>query len=135
MEKKNNDPVEIWLHLEVGLLLYYDNFCENGFETMDLIMDIDNKEELKEIGIFSEEHQNKIMREINKLKAEKFGGNHLFVPNNFLQSTAESDAENQGMEGKTTTTTTTTKSTNDARTSFAMPANINGDAANDDQQL
>eukprot|EP01083_Nonionella_stella_P257384 881079_1 len=69
MEKKlkETERVRNWLEMEVGLKGYDANFIENGYDSLDIIKAISNKQELSEIDIHIEEHQNKIMMEIDKL--------------------------------------------------------------------
>ena len=47
---------------------YIDNFVNNGYESLSFIQDIKSKNELIEIGITKIAHQNRILREIQKLK-------------------------------------------------------------------
>eukprot|EP01084_Bolivina_argentea_P067278 122546_1 len=59
--------VRVWLS-EVGFPEYYDAFVSNGYDAMDVIMAIENKNDLNEIGIVLKGHQTKLLFEIRKLQ-------------------------------------------------------------------
>ena len=62
--------VHNWLTESVMLPQYFDNFVENGYESLNLISYISDKSELKDIAIHLIGHRTKIMTEINKLKID-----------------------------------------------------------------
>eukprot|EP01083_Nonionella_stella_P094880 266312_1 len=56
-----------WLTQKVRLSQYYDAFAENGYETLDMVKEITDEEELKAIGITLKGHVLKLMKEIRRL--------------------------------------------------------------------
>eukprot|EP01083_Nonionella_stella_P077342 211134_1 len=67
---KNALELQKWLEKEVGLYQYFDVFVANGYESMQIVKEISNIEELKEVGIESKQHQMKIMEAVQKWKYE-----------------------------------------------------------------
>eukprot|EP01083_Nonionella_stella_P167793 564816_1 len=67
-EKHKN--VKKWLEEKCRLQEYLTEFISNGFESMDIIKEMDSKSELAEIGINIKGHQTKLWAEINTLKKE-----------------------------------------------------------------
>ena len=65
---KSEEGLKHWLLNVVGLPEYYDAFIQNGYETLELVKEIENKHELNEIGIVYKGHQYTILAEIWKLK-------------------------------------------------------------------
>merc|ERR1712129_402390 len=63
--------IKQWLTETVELPQYLDTFITNGFESMDFIKAIPNREELTEIGITTKGHQLRIMSAIQKLNENK----------------------------------------------------------------
>ena len=63
----NKIVIELWLKDTVGLPQYLNALVSHGFESMDLIKAIANKNQLSDIGIVNEAHQNILMCEIEKL--------------------------------------------------------------------
>ena len=66
---EDKEMVAKWLGETVGLYRYYSCFVENGYESLDFIKEISNNEELVAVGITIKDHQIKLMRHINSLKA------------------------------------------------------------------
>eukprot|EP01083_Nonionella_stella_P011764 33381_1 len=63
----NRKIVKQWLENTVELSQYVDAFISNGYESMQIIVEIQDISELAEIGIVSKQHQTKIKEEIMKL--------------------------------------------------------------------
>merc|ERR1712130_673074 len=55
----------------LGVEEYYDNFDQNGYDSMEFIQEIENKEQLEDIGIVIAEHQDKLLKAISEYKAER----------------------------------------------------------------
>eukprot|EP01083_Nonionella_stella_P176709 618982_1 len=64
----NRLELQTWLQNEVGLSQYLEVLVSNGYESMQIVKDISNSTELKDIGIESKQHQMIIMEEIHKWK-------------------------------------------------------------------
>eukprot|EP01084_Bolivina_argentea_P201001 343620_1 len=58
-----------WMVEKVKLPQYYDVFVANGYETLDIVQDIADVNELKEIGITLKGHTLKLIKEVKRLKA------------------------------------------------------------------
>eukprot|EP01084_Bolivina_argentea_P091534 164774_1 len=73
-EQKHDDGLEIkrWLENVVGLSEYYNNFIENGYQSMQFVKAIENELELREIDILIKEHQTLIMKEIKRLNGNEY---------------------------------------------------------------
>ncbi len=70
-ETAQNDQLNNWLtsiSSAVSFSQYYDLFRLNGYESLDIIQEIQTKQELIEIGIKLKGHQTKLLAEIQKLK-------------------------------------------------------------------
>eukprot|EP01083_Nonionella_stella_P250423 864883_1 len=69
-KKAHSNMLELqtWLQNEVGLSQYLEVLVSNGYESMQIVKDISNSTELKDIGIESKQHQMVIMEEIHKWK-------------------------------------------------------------------
>ena len=69
-DNDNEDIIKVqrWLTENVRFPQYFDNFVQNGYESLDLIKEIPDKNELKQIGIDLAGHRTKVMAEIRKLK-------------------------------------------------------------------
>eukprot|EP01083_Nonionella_stella_P115596 342892_1 len=65
------DLVISWLQEAVGLPQFVPNFLENRFESLAAIAYIENKRDLKKIGILNKDHQSLIMKQIAKLKVDE----------------------------------------------------------------
>eukprot|EP01083_Nonionella_stella_P027966 77010_1 len=78
VRKAQQDAMEVqaWVDNELELPQYFDVFISNGYESMNLIQDIPDADELKEIGIVSKEHQIKIMNAIEAWKSEQYVKEH-----------------------------------------------------------
>ena len=60
--------MRLWMSDAVCLPQYYQRFLQNGHETLDIIKEIKDREELADIGINFMEHQDQFLTEISKLK-------------------------------------------------------------------
>ena len=69
MKTDNNMSVKQWLSEKVGLPQYSDLFVQNGYESLEFIKAITNKEQLSDIGIVLKGHQTVIMAKIQELNA------------------------------------------------------------------
>ena len=69
IESNNDDPVNEWLNDDVELPQYYDKFAKNGLETLVLITNLENVQDLEYIGVTQKGHQIIIMNAIKKLDA------------------------------------------------------------------
>ena len=58
-----------WLEVTVCLPQYYEVFVKNGYESLDFIKEINDREELEVIGIMLLGHQTKFLAEIKRLNA------------------------------------------------------------------
>ena len=67
-DEEEAEKVKFWLSSTVGLPRYYPDFVENGFNSLDMIKEINNENDLMEIGITMKAHKLKIMNKINQLK-------------------------------------------------------------------
>ena len=65
-----SDAIKMWLRDTVQLPQYYDIFIENGFDTMDNILCISDRNVLKDIGVNKIGHQMKIISDIKKLSEQ-----------------------------------------------------------------
>eukprot|EP01083_Nonionella_stella_P300274 1024163_1 len=59
----------VWLE-SIGLAQYDEMFRSNGYESLDLMMVMENKQDLEDIGIVLKGHQKKILFELSKLKSD-----------------------------------------------------------------
>eukprot|EP01083_Nonionella_stella_P158283 514982_1 len=59
-----------WLEEKLKFGQYYDVFVDNGYESLDIVKEITDQNELKEIGIVLKGHLLKLMTEIKKLKPD-----------------------------------------------------------------
>ena len=66
LEHQSNKVVKTWLK-EIKLDQYYDTFVENGFVSLDLIKNIEDKHTLIDMGIVLRAHQLKLLKEIQSL--------------------------------------------------------------------
>ena len=66
LEDMSDNAVAIWVRDKVKLPQYVDNFISNGFDGLDVIMEIEI-DELKEIGINLLGHRKRFMKEIAEL--------------------------------------------------------------------
>ena len=66
-ENEEIKKIKEWLRDEVGLEGYIDNFVMNGFDSLSMIKEINDKKDLEYIGIIVNAHQIKIMNGITKL--------------------------------------------------------------------
>eukprot|EP01083_Nonionella_stella_P284265 967619_1 len=69
-KKAHSNMLELqaWLQNEVGLGQYVEVLVSNGYESMQIVKDISNITELKDIGIESKQHRMIIMEGIHKWK-------------------------------------------------------------------
>jgi len=63
-EQRELEMVKMWLRDHVGLSEYYENFVGNGYEKMAFIKEMNTVEDLLEIGIQNESHQQRVLRAI-----------------------------------------------------------------------
>ena len=63
-----SEELKYWLSNIVELPDYYDLFIQNGYETLELVKEIEDKQKLRDIGIVYKGHQYVILAEIWKLK-------------------------------------------------------------------
>ena len=66
-EYAKSEEVADWLKNTVGLNVYVDNFCENGYGSLEFIKLMAGKEDLAEIGINNQAHQEQLMWHIRML--------------------------------------------------------------------
>ena len=66
--KDDTRAVKRWLEYTVRLPQYYETFVGAGYESIEILIEIDDRNDLKEIGIKLPGHQTKIMAEIRRLK-------------------------------------------------------------------
>eukprot|EP01083_Nonionella_stella_P146385 460295_1 len=66
-EAKN---VQRWL-TSIGCSKYYNDFIQNGFDSVDMIKEINSVNDLNDIGVRLKAHQLKLLNHINKLKQRK----------------------------------------------------------------
>ena len=76
---RKREMVRMWLEDTVELPQYYPVFVQNGYESMDIIKEISNAEELKEIGVGIEAHRSHLHREIQKICALSIN-EHRVIP-------------------------------------------------------
>eukprot|EP01083_Nonionella_stella_P233616 822918_1 len=70
LELEAQEQIKDWLGEEFGLNVYCRKFLAYGYDTMDHIKDIIDEQALVDIEINSQDHRNKIMIKINKLKIQ-----------------------------------------------------------------
>ena len=68
-EYAEKEEVADWLKNTVGLEAYFHNFWENGYGSLEYIKHIASAEDLVEIGIIDQEHQEQLMCHIQMLMA------------------------------------------------------------------
>ena len=64
-QNSKQEAVKKWLKDKVELPQYFDVFIENGFESLDIIKEIQSEQDLNQMGIDKLGHKRKIMKEIN----------------------------------------------------------------------
>eukprot|EP01084_Bolivina_argentea_P012928 24221_1 len=69
MNEDGAKQVSLWLD-SIGYSKYYDNFVQDGFDSMASIKHIKNENDLKDIGIVLKAHRLIIMDRVNELKNE-----------------------------------------------------------------
>eukprot|EP01084_Bolivina_argentea_P012926 24217_1 len=69
MDEDGAKQVSLWLD-SIGYSKYYDNFVQDGFDSMASIKHIKNENDLKDIGIVLKAHRLIIMDRVNELKNE-----------------------------------------------------------------
>ena len=68
----NHMNIGVWDWLsEIQMTQYFDNFIDYGYETINIIQEIRNIQELIEIGIFQHEDQSKLLNQIKKMSIER----------------------------------------------------------------
>eukprot|EP01083_Nonionella_stella_P024571 67753_1 len=68
-KKKQRAELKQWFAEKVKLTQYYVVFVDNGYESLDIVMEITTEDELKEIGITLKGHVLKLMKEIRRLNS------------------------------------------------------------------
>eukprot|EP00483_Globobulimina_turgida_P012046 UN12068 len=68
LDEDGAKEVNLWLK-SMGFLMYYDTFIQNGFDSMESIQEITDKNVFNDIGITLIGHQLKLMKYIKKSKA------------------------------------------------------------------
>ena len=68
--KKDIEEVKLWLSSKVCLPNYYSLFLNNGFDSLQMIKEINDKNDLKYIGVTIRAHQIKLINQINILKKQ-----------------------------------------------------------------
>eukprot|EP01083_Nonionella_stella_P103702 296410_1 len=66
-QEKQREQLEQWLTNSVKLAKYYELFVQNGYDSLAIIKEIADVDELAEIGIELKGHKIKIMKEIERL--------------------------------------------------------------------
>eukprot|EP01084_Bolivina_argentea_P271468 461926_1 len=66
IQSKEHELIKDWL-VQIQLVEYFKNFTEYGYESLEFIAQIKEKQELIDIDIQVEEHQNTFLEEIEKL--------------------------------------------------------------------
>eukprot|EP01083_Nonionella_stella_P128178 388328_1 len=66
------EKVRQWLVAidDVQLREYYDAFVDNGYDSLDIIKEIDHNKQLQEIGIAVQQHRETLLQEILKLQED-----------------------------------------------------------------
>eukprot|EP01083_Nonionella_stella_P302419 1042620_1 len=72
-EGTTDNSVEEWITNKAKLPQYYHTFIENGYDTLEIIKEITDNNQLQEIGVLKKGHMMKLMIEINILKTEMDG--------------------------------------------------------------
>ena len=105
VEALNKDRKEVkeWLTDTVKLEMYFATLIQHGYECMDFIMKIEDKSELKSIGILKKGHQTRMMKQINNLKQIKSmnaipnnNGYHVLMEEENPEQSVESEQETVG---------------------------------------
>ena len=65
-----NGEIKRWLTSMVGLPQYYHAFRVNGYDSLEFLMAIQSKQDLREIGVTKKGHINQIWMQIMRLKQE-----------------------------------------------------------------
>eukprot|EP01084_Bolivina_argentea_P039360 72736_1 len=68
----SKEEVQCWLKNTVELEQYTKQFIDHGFESLNLVKEINNKNDLESMGITNFAHQLRIMNQIHKLKQLNF---------------------------------------------------------------
>ena len=69
--KSETQRLRLWISDTVGLPQYYPVFLQNGYETLDIVKEITDKQELIDIGINHLQHQYRILAEVCKLNLQQ----------------------------------------------------------------
>eukprot|EP00484_Ammonia_sp_Unknown_P019178 CAMPEP_0197034174 /NCGR_PEP_ID=MMETSP1384-20130603/12359_1 /TAXON_ID=29189 /ORGANISM="Ammonia sp." /LENGTH=133 /DNA_ID=CAMNT_0042464065 /DNA_START=1 /DNA_END=399 /DNA_ORIENTATION=+ len=64
------NAVKAWMENEVKLPQYVQTFISNGYETMEIVKEIQTTDDLKDIGIELKGHQKIILSKVHALKGE-----------------------------------------------------------------
>eukprot|EP01083_Nonionella_stella_P133733 406615_1 len=87
-----------WLTDVVKLPVYYEHFIKNGYDRMEFIKNIEDKSDLRKIGIKKAGHQTRIMSQIKVLSRQSSKGN---VRDMMIRSDSETLTETRETEGNT----------------------------------
>ena len=68
---RGREELRDWLTECVGLVMYYNTFVTNGYESIRFMKDIQSEGELQELGIQLRGHRRRIWAEIQKLRTSK----------------------------------------------------------------
>ena len=66
----HGNEIRIWLSDIVGFPQYVDNFISNGYDTMAVVEEINENNQLMEIGIRDTQHRVRILQEISQLSSD-----------------------------------------------------------------
>ena len=75
MEITGTEEVRVWLKEKVGLPQYLTNLVQNGYDSINMIKEIENVSDLVEIGIEDCDHSDRIMEAILEIKTTPIGTN------------------------------------------------------------
>eukprot|EP01084_Bolivina_argentea_P084090 152181_1 len=106
---QNSDAIDIqqdalmvqqWLHDVVELPQYFDMLISNGYESLNLIQEIDTIQDLNDIGITVSNHQTKLLNQIVNLNAIYNPQAHppIFEHNNQVQFASAVQQQQQSAE-------------------------------------
>jgi len=69
VENEDVMKFKMWLKVTVNLMEYYELFIQNGFDSLEMMKEINDVNDLNYIGIPLKAHQLKLMNHIKKLKS------------------------------------------------------------------
>merc|ERR1712154_464695 len=68
VENEDVMKFKMWLKVTVNLMEYYELFIQNGFDSLEMMKEINDVNDLNYIGIPLKAHQLKLMNHIKTLK-------------------------------------------------------------------